>query len=75
MARNIYDVSTHPSGWQVKKRGNANASVIEATKAAAVAAGQTIAKNNQPSQLVVHKEDGSFDYEYTYGDDPYPPAG
>lgn len=75
MARNIYDVTTHPNGWQVKKRGNSVASAVKPTKEEAVRAGQTIAKNNQPSQLVVHKADGTFDYEYTYGDDPYPPSG
>jgi hypothetical protein len=75
MARSIYDVTTHPNGWQVKKRGNASASSVHATKDAAVTAGQTLAKANQPSQLVVHKSDGTFEYEYTYGDDPFPPAG
>lgn len=75
MARTIYDVSTHEDGWQVKRRDLSQASVVKPTKAEAVSAGQVLAKNNEPSQLVVHKEDGTFDYEYTYGDDPYPPAG
>jgi len=75
MARNIYDVTTHLSGWQVKKRGNTYASATEALKDLAVRRGQEIAKANQPSQLVVHKADGTFEYEYTYGNDPYPPAG
>lgn len=75
MARNIYDVTTHPDGWQVKKRGNASASLVERLKSEAVRRGSDLAKANQPSQLVVHKEDGTFEYEYTYGDDPYPPAG
>ena len=75
MARTIYDVTTHEDGWQVKRRGSDRAAVVKPTKAEAVSAGQALAKNNQPSQLVVHKEDGTFDYEYTYGDDPYPPAG
>lgn len=75
MARNIYDVMTHPDGWQVKKRGNVTASATRPTKEQAVARGQEIAKANQPSQLVVHKTDGTYEYEYTYGDDPYPPPG
>ena len=73
--RSIYDVTTHPRGWQVKKRGNVYASAIEATKDAAVKRGQEIARANRPSQLVVHKTDGTFDYEYTYDSDPYPPRG
>jgi len=75
MARNIYDVTTHANGWQVKKRGNDYASAVEVTKEAAVKRGQEIAKANQPSQLVVHNSDGTFAYEYTYGNDPYPPVG
>lgn len=75
MARSIWEVATHPSGWQVKKRGNTLPSAVEPTKEPAVKRGQDLAKANQPSQLVVRKADGTFDYEYTYGDDPYPPAG
>jgi hypothetical protein len=41
----------------------------------AVAEGQRVAKANAPSQLVVHRKDGTFEYEYTYEDDPYPPKG
>jgi hypothetical protein len=37
--------------------------------------GQEIAKSNQPSQLVVHLADRTFEYEYTYRNDPYPPRG
>lgn len=75
MARKIYDVTTWREGWQVKRRGNISASAVEYTKDAAVKRGQEIARANQPSQLVVHKADGTFDYEYTYGDDPFPPSG
>lgn len=40
-----------------------------------VSQGQSTAKANEPSQLVVHRADGTIEYEYTYGDDPYPPPG
>jgi len=68
VARTIYDVTTHPEGWQVKKRDNTNASAVEATKDAAVSRGTERAKANQPSQLVVHKTDGTFGFEHKYGD-------
>lgn len=68
MARTIYDVTTHPEGWQVKKRGSTTASAVEATKDAAVSRGTELAKANQPSQLIVHKTDGTFDFEHMYGD-------
>ena len=34
-----------------------------------------VAKNQPPSQVVVRKQDGTIQTEYTYGDDPYPPRG
>ncbi|MDQ4143794.1 MAG: DUF2188 domain-containing protein [Actinomycetota bacterium] len=40
-----------------------------------VVRGQSAAKANQPSQLVVHRANGTIEYQYTYGDDPYPPSG
>jgi hypothetical protein len=39
-------------------------------KTAAVDHGKDIAKDREPSQLMVHKKDGKFQTEYTYGDDP-----
>ena len=73
MARTVYHVVPNASSWQVKRSGTVLSSHL--TKPPAVEAGQRAAKGNQPSQLVVHKEDGTIEYEYTYGDDPYPPPG
>lgn len=73
MARTVYRVVPNQGAWQLKQ-----ASVVlsnHTTKPPAVGAGQARARANQPSQLVVHKADGTIEYEYTYGDDPYPPKG
>jgi hypothetical protein len=73
VARRIYRVVPSGSQWhvthqqQVLSRHN--------TKQAAIDAGQTVAKANQPSQLVVHRADGTIEFEWTYGNDPYPPQG
>ena len=75
MARNIYDVSPNGELWIVKKRGSTWVSSNYVRKADAIEYGKTVAKANQPSQLVIHKADGTFETEYTYGNDPYPPAG
>lgn len=74
-ARNIYRVTPVDGGWQVKLDGANRASAIKPTKEEAVEYGQILAKNNKPSQLVVYKMNGQFDFEYTYGNDPYPPLG
>lgn len=73
MARKVYRVQHITDAWKVRHESNTLSS--HAVKADAVTAGQKVAKANAPSQLVVHKLDGTFDYEYTYGDDPFPPKG
>jgi hypothetical protein len=73
MPRKIYWVKPNGDWWVVTY----DQSILSThyTKSAAVDAGQKVAKENQPSQLRVMKSDGTFDYEYTYGADPYPPRG
>lgn len=44
-------------------------------KTEAIKEGQRIAKKNAPSRLTAKRQDGTIEFEYTYGDDPYPPVG
>ena len=74
MARKVYRVLPDGGSWKVTGPTGSTLST-HSTKPPAVSAGQTAAKADQPSQLVVHKADGTFEYEYTYGDDPFPPKG
>lgn len=73
MARKVFHVVPNGSMWSVKYNGAIQSSHY--TKAAAIESGRRLAIANQPSQLVVHKSDGTIETEYTYGDDPYPPRG
>lgn len=73
MARKVYRVVPSSGNWDVKH--NDNVLSHHYLKDVAVDAGKKVAKANQPSQLVVHKADGTFEYEHTYGNDPFPPAG
>ncbi|WBB80866.1 DUF2188 domain-containing protein [Micromonospora sp. WMMD882] len=73
MARNEYHVVPNGSGWKVEQGGNQIGSYDN--KQSAVDAGRKVAHGNEPSQLVVHTADGKIETEYTYQDDPYPPAG
>ena len=75
MARNIYDVSPTGDDWKVQKRGDAAPLSTFANKDDAVTYGRSVAKANQPSQLVVRRADGTIETEYTYEDDPFPPPG
>ena len=66
-------VHTNSDGrWHLKHAGSSLASFD--TKAEAEAAGQArgnkLWDEGRPAQLVVHREDGSIEHEYTYGKDP-----
>lgn len=76
MARTVYHVVPSGEGWIVKREGAARPSTrwIE-HKQAAVNRGVELAKSNKPSQLVIHRADGTIQGERTYGDDPHPPRG
>ncbi len=75
MSREVFHiVHTQDDGkWHVSKVGGANVSRHD-TKDEAVTAGRKLARELHQSgglaQVVVHREDGSFETEHTYGDDP-----
>ncbi|MGD8718183.1 MAG: DUF2188 domain-containing protein [Candidatus Zixiibacteriota bacterium] len=61
--------------WKVKREGADRASSTHDTKEEAVDKARELAKNNEPSQIIIHKQDGKIQEERTYGNDPYPPKG
>lgn len=61
--------------WKTKKAGSERASSVHDTKAEAVERAKELAKSHTLGQVVVHKEDGKIQTEYTYGKDPFPPEG
>ena len=73
MARRQVRVVPGSRGWEIKEGGRVLARA--GTKANAVRRGRAIAQAMQPSQLIIHRKDGTFESEYTYGGDPYPPRG
>jgi len=72
-ARKRYEVVPSGSDWQVKHEGKVLST--HSLKSDAVDAGVKVAKANAPSQLVIHRADGTIEDERTYGDDPFPPRG
>lgn len=74
--RKVYDVSQRPDDkWQGKARGGERPSVVRDTKEQAVKDTTRIARNQDPSQVVIRKADGKIQEERTYGKDPFPPKG
>lgn len=74
--RTKYHVTQRPDGrWQAKAEGSPRASTVADTKAEAIDRGRDLAKSKPLGQLVIHKSNGRFQSERTYGKDPYPPKG
>jgi len=74
--RDVYHVTPNEDGrWRVKKVGNQKASGIFDRKTDAVTRGKELAKKGPKGQIKIHKQNGQFQTEYTYRDDPYPPEG
>jgi len=71
-ARTIYHVvyDSDEQHWEVKRQGAERASFVFETKEEAIEKARAVAKNNKPSQVIVHKKDGVIETEWTYGDDP-----
>ncbi len=75
--RTIYRV-TYDRGkdqWNVTRDGAMRPSASTETKEEAVEKGRGLARNQDHSQLVIHKVNGQIQEERTYGNDPYPPKG
>jgi len=74
--RKIYHVVPDPSGgWKVIREGGKRASGWFPTKDKAINYGKNLAKKAGLGQLKIHKKNGTFQIEYTYENDPFPPEG
>lgn len=74
--RNVYHVTkNNDGGWDLRKEGGQRSSGNFDTKNQAVDRGRELAKSSGLGQLKIHKQNGQFQTEYTYGKDPYPPKG
>lgn len=70
-ARAIYHVvPAGEQGWQVKASRNPVALSTHRTKAEAIVAGRALAQSHELGQLIIHRANGTFEKEYTYGKDP-----
>jgi hypothetical protein len=74
--RDKYHVVHKDDKWKVEKEQGKRASSVHDTKAEAEKAAKELAKSQpNPSQVIVHKMNGTIQTENTYGNDPFPPKG
>ena len=71
----VYVSPTGKSDWRVKTEGAQRALKNFENKADAIDFGRQVAKNADRGQLKIQKRDGTFQKEYTYRKDPFPPEG
>jgi len=73
MAQKTHHVVPDPNGgWNVKKGGATRASRHFETKDDAVSWGRKVSEN-QGSEFVIHKKDGTIQKKDSHGNDPLPP--
>ena len=70
--RTVYHVvpNADKSRWLVTREHDDRFREEYGTKSDAEDAAKTRARDEEPSQVKVHLEDGNMEYESTYGDDP-----
>lgn len=74
--RKVYHVTPKPDGgWQVKAENASRASSNNERKADAVDRAKELAKSSELGQVIIHKQNGTIQTEYTYSKDPHPPKG
>jgi hypothetical protein len=75
--RNVYHVQPNGDNWEGKLESAGRASVSGESKSEVQERTIEIAKNNQPSSVIIHGRDGKVQEERTYprSSDPNPPKG
>jgi hypothetical protein len=71
----VYISPTDKGKWSVKNEGSLRAIRNFENKKAAVDFGRNIAKRADLGQLKIQRRNGTFQREYTYRKDPFPPEG
>ncbi len=62
----VYHVVPDNDGWSVKAEDSERASSTHSTKKAALDAARELVKNREPSQLIIHRLDGTVQDAHTY---------
>lgn len=71
MGRTVYHVQRDGKGWALRNISDGRDLGVFDAKDEAVETGRRIAREHQPSQLVVHTADGLVEDDLAYQSDPY----
>lgn len=67
--QSTYHVSPSGDRWEVRGDGAKRASSLHDTKKEAVDTGRSLAKKRAPSELIVHRKDGTVQDSFAYSKD------
>lgn len=67
--KTVFHVAPHEDGWKVEAEGAKAPTSLHATKEEALTAARETAKKAEPSQVVVHRMDGTIQTQFGYGDE------
>lgn len=65
--RKVFHLMPHEEGWQVTRAGEDSPEAVHDRKRKARSAARDLARANEPSQLVIHRADGTIQTVHTYG--------
>lgn len=70
--RTVFHVTPYVNSWKVKVQGAGpyEFEAVTDNKEDAERLAKEKAREQVPSQVIVHNQDGKIEYESTYGDDP-----
>lgn len=68
--RQVYHVVPGGNAWKVEKEGSDRPQAMTEDKNQAVERARELAEKAPLGQVIIHKQDGTIEKEYTYGEDP-----
>jgi Uncharacterized protein conserved in bacteria (DUF2188) len=72
--KNNIHVVPNQGDWAVKQEGNPKPLSTHQTQGEAIQSGKQVAKPSK-TELIIHRPNGEIRESWSYGKDPYPPAG
>lgn len=66
--RKVFHLMPHEDGWQVTRAGEDEPEAVHRKKRKARSEARDLARSNEPSQLVIHRADGTIQTVHTYGE-------
>lgn len=69
VVKTVFHVRPHEDGWKVELEGAKTPASVHTTKDEALSAVREAAKAAEPSQVVVHRMDGTVQTQFGYGED------